>query len=161
MADGRRYIDMLEDILVKQISTLESIKDVTGTQSDIVCKEVFDNESFAETLNKKDVLIARLNELDDGFASIYNKVHAEVKDNPQAYASNIRRLQEMIRKCTDLGTEIKVMENRNKDKVEQCFSGKKQEYSAKQTAANVANKYSVTMRNVNLMGESYRFNQDK
>ena len=160
MTGEGQYIDMLKDILDKQIDTLEDILEVTKEQSRIAYGDEFDSEGFDSTLTKKDMLIIRLNEMDDGFASVYNKVRRDVRNEPDKYRDKIVVLQDMIRKCTDLGMEIKTLESRNKDKLAQCFSGKKQEYSAKQAAANVANKYSVTMRNVNLMSESYRFNKD-
>ena len=161
MADNDRYLDVLKDILEKQLKTLEEILAVTKEQSVIAGSDEFDDEKFGSTLSKKDVLIIRLNELDDGFASVYGKAGTLLKKDREKYKDKIKFLQDMIRKCTDIGMEIQTLESRNRAKIEQHFSGKKQEYSAKHTAANVANKYSVTMRNVNLMGESYRFNQDK
>ena len=159
--DEKKYIDMLESILNKQITVLEETLVITKEQSRIAETSVFDEEQFDETLSKKDVLIIRLNELDNGFASVYGRVRKSVQESPEIYRSRIIRLQELIRRCTDLGMEIQTLETRNRDKLAKCFAGKKKEYSAKQVAANVANKYNATMKNVNLMGEGYRFNQDK
>ena len=161
MADTIRYIDMLKDILQKQIVVLNAVLVITKEQSKVDSGLNFSDDDFADTLTKKDALIMRLNELDDGFVSIYNKVRRDVSGNVEQYKNDIKVLQDLIRKCTDLGMEIQTLEERNKEKIKRHFENRKQEYSAKQTAANVANKYSVTMRNVNLMGESYRFNQDK
>ncbi len=161
MDNNKQCVDMLEDVLKKQLDTLCEILKVTKEQERIASEPTFDEESFDETLSKKDVLIIRLNELDNGFASIYGRVRSEVQNNPDMYREKIAVLQGLIRQCTDLGMEIQTLENRNKDKLAKCFASKKQEYSAKHTAANVANKYSRTMKNVNLMNGGYGFNLDK
>lgn len=161
MSEEQRYIDMLVDILNKQLTTFEEVLEVTKEQGRIAGESVFDEERFDETLSRKDICIMRLNELDNGFVSVYDRVKKAVSDNPERYKTKIKELQELIRSCTDLGNEIQILENRNKDKVARCFAGKKKEYNAKQAAATVANKYNTTMKNVNIMGEGYRFNQDK
>ena len=161
MSEEQRYIDMLIDILNKQIATLCEVRDITKKQGDIANSVDFDEDAFDETLSHKDVCIIRLNELDNGFVSVYDRVKKAVKEDPSKYKDKVSKMQELIRRCTDLGNEIQTLETRNKDKIVKCFDNKKQEYSAKQTAATVAGKYNTTMRNVNLMGEGYRFNQDK
>lgn len=161
MGENQQYVVMLVDILNKQLKTLEEILEVTKQQEVIATEIPFDNDKFEDTLSRKDVLIIRLNELDDGFSSVYSKVRRVVNEYPEQYREQVVEMQNVIRRCTDIGTEIKTLEIRNRDKLTKCFAGKKQEYSAKQAAATVANKYSVTMKNVNLMGEGYRFNQDK
>jgi hypothetical protein len=59
-----------------------------------------------------------------------------------------------------LGVEIKVLEERNRDKMSKRFAGRQKEYGAQRTAANVASRYHQTMRNAQAM-ESYFFNQKK
>ncbi len=161
MSEEKHYIDMLADILNKQIQTLTEVLEITKNQSTIAAAEVFDENEFDDTLTKKDACIMRLNELDNGFVSIYERVKRIVTADPGKYRDRIKEMQELIRTCTDLGNEIQTLENRNRDKLAQCFASKKKEYNAKQTAATVAGKYNTTMKNINIMGEGYRFNQDK
>ncbi|MBR1598325.1 MAG: hypothetical protein IJ661_05325 [Lachnospiraceae bacterium] len=160
MDNERQYINMLIQILEKQSNTLSEVLLITKEQTEIANADKFDEDMFANTLSKKDVLIIRLNELDDGFASLYDKVRKQVKNNPEGYKKDINTLQELIRRCTDLGNAIQTLEIRNRDKIAECFGNKRQEYSAKQTAATVVGKYNATMRN-GLTGSGYRFNQDK
>lgn len=161
MNEEQRYIDMLIDILNKQIETLCQVRDVTKRQGEIADAKNFDEDAFGDTLSQKDVYIMRLNELDNGFVSVYDRVKKAVKVDSVKYKDKITNMQELIRQCTDLGNEIQTLEIRNKDRISKCFEYKKQEYSAKQNAATVVGKYNTTLRNVNLMGEGYRFNQDK
>lgn len=160
MEERQQYIGMLDNILDKQIATLEDILAVTKEQSLLASDERFDMDKFDETLARKDVFIMRLNELDNGFVFIYDRVRSEVKNNPEKFSKDIKRLQEKIRKCTDFGMEIQTLEARNRDKFVKCFDNKRQEYSAKQTAATVAGKYNVMMRNANYAGGNrFNFNQ--
>ncbi|MCR5701949.1 MAG: hypothetical protein K6G76_07390 [Lachnospiraceae bacterium] len=161
MAQNDNYVDILVDILSKQVSTLEDVLRITKTQEDIANATDFDEEAFDESLMRKDICIAKLNEYDNAFVSVYDRVKNAVKADTNRYADKISNIQSLIRRCTDLGNEISTLETRNKDKLAVCFSGKKQEYTARQTAATVAGKYNTTMKNANLMGEGYRFNLDK
>lgn len=161
MGEEQRYVDMLIDVLNKQVKTLEEVLEITKRQGMIASAEEFDTDGFDDTLSRKDACIMRLNELDNGFVSVYERVKRQVSEKPDQYKEKIKEMQELIRTCTDLGNEIQTLENRNREKLIKCFSGKKKEYNAKQAAATVAGKYNTTMKNVNIMGEGYRFNQDK
>ena len=161
MGEEQRYIDMLIDVLNKQVKTLQDVLEITKRQSEIAEADVFDGDEFDETLSKKDACIMRLNELDNGFVSVYERVKRQVQADPQQYKTKISDMQALIRACTDLGNEIQTLENRNREKLVRCFAGKKKEYNAKQAAATVAGKYNTTMKNVGMMSGGYRFNQDK
>lgn len=154
MEDNRRYIVMLTEILEKQLAVLEQMADITSEQERIADDTKFDEEAFEETLTKKDVLIMQFNELDNGFVSVYSRIKSELHNNGQLYKQDISGMQELIRRCTDKGNEIRTMELRNRDKLERCFAMKKKEYSAKQTAATVVGKYNQTMKNVNFMNQN-------
>lgn len=161
MSEEQRYVDILVEVLNKQIKTLQEVLEITKRQGVIAEENAFDEEAFDETLSRKDACIMRLNELDNGFVSVYERVKRQVSANPDMYRSKVKDMQELIRICTDLGNEIQTLENRNREKIVKCFAGKKKEYNAKQAAALVAGKYNTTMKNVGIMNEGYRFNQDK
>ena len=161
MDEIQHYIDMLVSVLNKQIAELKTILDITRRQCDIADADVFDEDSFGATLSEKDLAIVRLNELDNGFVSVYNKVRSVIQGSPMLYKKEVENMQILIRQCTDLGNEIRTMELRNKERIDRAFARKKQEYSVKQNVATVVGKYNNTMRNVNMMGELRRFSQDK
>ena len=160
MGDHYSYIQILVNTLQKQIETLKEILELTKEQRRIADHSDFDEAMLEETLNKKEVLIAKLNELDDGFISVYGRVRKEVKEHKELYKDELRQLQSLIKECTDLGVEIKVLEERNRDKFAQCFSGKYREYGSQRVAAEVASRYHQTMRNAQLAG-SHIFNKKK
>ena len=151
MTEQESYVQVLMRTLQKQVETLSDILETTKEQSRIADAPDFDEVMLEKTLNRKEVLIARLNELDDGFISVYERVRKQIKDNQDDYKEDIRQMQELIKRCTDLGVEIKVLESRNRDKLVQCFSNKQKEYGSQKTAATVASHYSQAMNNAKVV----------
>ena len=151
MAEHENYVQVLVKTLQKQVEALTSILEITKEQSQIADAPDFDEIMLEDTLNRKQILIAKLNELDDGFTSVYGRVRKEIQDKPDNYKEDIQKMQSLIRECTDLGVEIKVLEARNRDKLVQCFSNKQQQYGSQKTAATVASHYSQTMNNTKVV----------
>lgn len=145
MSENQNYINILLQTLEKQQATLQEVLQITKEQNQIAGKDDFEETMLEASLNQKDILIARLNELDDGFVSVYGWVRNEIADHKEQYSSELAQMQKLIKQCTDLGVEIKVLEERNKERLTQCFVGKHKQYSMKQTAATVASRYHQTM----------------
>lgn len=150
------YIDMLLQTLQKQKTTLQEVLDITRRQSELANVNLFDEEAFDETLNQKAILIARLNSLDDGFASVYGRVRSVIMEEKDTYREDVLKMQDYIKSCTDLGVEIKVLEKRNRDKLVQCFADKRKLYGAKMNAATVASKYHQTMHSGQIGSSNYK-----
>ena len=160
MGDNHNYIQILVSTLQKQVEALQEILQLTKEQRKIAENPCFDESMLEKTLNKKEVLIVKLNELDDGFVSVYGRVRKEVNEHKELYRAELQQLQNLIKECTDLGVEIKVLEERNREKLAQCFAGKHKEYGSQRTAATVASRYHKTMHNTQ-MADSYFFNKKK
>lgn len=151
MAENENYMQVLVRTLQRQAEALTDILEITKEQSRIAGAPDFDEAMLENTLNRKEILIAKLNELDDGFISVYNRVRRELQDNQDAYKEDIRQIQDLIKECTDLGVEIKVLEERNREKLVRCFANKHKQYSSQKTAASVASQYHQTMNNTKVM----------
>lgn len=141
----QNYIHLLLQTLEKQEATLQEVLQVTKEQSSIADAPEFQEQLLEKSLNQKEVLIAKLNELDDGFAAVYGRVRGIIREHPTMYRDELEQMQTYIKRCTDIGVEIKVLEERNKDKLAQCFAQKHKQYGVRQTAATVASKYHRTM----------------
>lgn len=149
------YIGMLLQTLQNQEATLQEVLAITKEQSMIANGQTFDEEAFGDTLNRKEILIARLNSLDDGFASVYGRVRSVIFQEKDSYKEDILKMQEYIKNCTDLGVEIRVLEERNRDRLMQCFSEKQKQYGSQMNAATVASKYQQTMYSGKTSGSNY------
>lgn len=147
MSQSPNYISVLKETLEKKLDTLQSILELTKQQEEISKREVYPEVEMEQILNIKEVQIARLNSLDEGFQAIYDRVKTQVKEHPDTYKNEIRELQEQIRLCTQTGNEIMVLEQRNKAKFVELFSKSKMQYSTSKTKASVAQNYVKTMTN--------------
>lgn len=160
MEDRSGYVQILVNTLQRQAEALQEVLKLTREQGQIADAPDFDERMLEDTLNRKEILIARLNELDEGFVSVYDRVRREVRENPEKYQNPLRDIQRLIKECTDLSVEIKVLEERNRNKLAQCFTEKHKEYGSQQTAASVASRYHQTMHNTRVV-DSYFFNKKK
>lgn len=141
------YVQVLIDTINKKEETLRRILDITEEQEQISKADVYDSERMEKTLNEKEIQISRLNYLDDGFQSVYDRVSSEIRSHVEDYREDILRLQDKIRVCTELGNAIRVLEERNRNRFSQLFSKTKKEYSVSRNKANVAQNYFKTMNN--------------
>lgn len=145
------YVQILIDTISKKEETLQKILEITKEQEQLSKAEVYDSERMEKTLNDKEIQISRLNYLDDGFQSVYDRVSSEIRKNVELYKKDIAILQDKIRICTELGNAIQVLEDRNRNRFAQLFSKTKKEYSVSKNKANVAQNYFKTMNNSKIM----------
>lgn len=148
---SQNYIAVLMDTLEKKKDALQNILRITHEQEKLAKAEVYQESEMEKTLNEKEIQIARINTLDEGFQSVYDRVRRDVKSQPEQYRKEIERLQELIRECTDLGNEIMVLEERNRERFGILFARSKKQYSTSKNKANVAQNYFRTMNNTKIM----------
>lgn len=150
MEDIQNYLKVLSDSLEQKKTVLTQILEVTKRQEKIAAAqaEAFSELEFSNTVNEKEVLIARLNQLDDGFLSVYNRIRQDVIDQGGLYDSEIHRMQAQIKVCVDIGNEIQVLEERNQAKMTSHFSAKQEEYKVKANMNSVAQSYHKSMSGV-------------
>lgn len=160
MDNNKKYVMVLIDTLEKQTKVLKDILEITQRQSEIAKSETFNETMLEESLNQKEILIARLNELDEGFSTVYERVRREIQGKQELYKDDLHKMQGLIKECTDLGVEIKVLEERNRERLTQCFSAKHKEYASQRTAASVASTYHKAMNNTQIV-DSFFFNKKK
>ena len=145
------YVQVLIDTINKKEETLCRILEITQEQEQISKAEEYDSDRMERTLNDKEIQIARLNHLDEGFQTVYDRIASELRNHMEDYKEDILVLQDKIRICTELGNAIRVLEDRNRNRFSQLFSRARQEYSASKNRANVAQNYFKTMNNSKIM----------
>ena len=142
------YISILIDSLKKKIEILERLKDDTMKQEELLSRDELDFDAFNKTIESKDKSLARLNELDDGFLEVYEKVAPLLKKDKESYENEITYMKELVRRVTDYSTTLTALEERNKVKLSIHLNRGKQrikdyKQSSKTVAAyykNIANK---------------------
>lgn len=149
------YVQVLIDTMEKKEETLRRILEVTRQQEEISKKETYDSDAMEKTLNEKEILISRLNYLDEGFQSVYDRISSELRNHIDRYRESLQVLQDKIRICTQVGNEIRVLEERNRSRFQVLFSQVKSEYSTSKNRASVAQNYFKTMNNSKVMDAYY------
>ncbi|MCR4720787.1 MAG: hypothetical protein K5655_03585 [Lachnospiraceae bacterium] len=142
------YISILIDSLKKKIEILERLKDDTTKQEELLSREELDFDAFNKTIESKDKSLARLNELDNGFLEVYEKVAPVLKKDKESFENEITYMKELVRRVTDYSTTLTALEERNKVKLSIHLNRGKQKIkdykqSSKTVAAyykNIANK---------------------
>lgn len=145
------YIDILAESLKKKNTILDEIRKANAEQKQILADENLTPEAFEKTLDKKADLIDELNQLDEGFEQLYEKVREELQNHMEQYADKIRLMQEEIQKITDKTVAIQTEELRNKQLIENKFSSVKQQIRKVKSSQKAVNTYYRNMMNRDVM----------
>lgn len=158
--ENKTYIQILVETLEKKRKLLEEIYSVTKEQTELLVKNSFSIEEFDETMEQKGKLINAINELDNGFSLLFEKVKEEIKGNKIKYKEEITKLQKLISIITELGVQIEALERQNKIKLQICLSQKRKEIKNSKANNKMAASYYKNMINQH-QGQSYFLDKKK
>lgn len=154
------YVNIMKESLVRKKNYLQEILELTNKQGQLATSQEFDEEAFTSIVDRKDILISNVNEIDKGFTSVYDRARSEILKDKELYKEELKCIQESIRHCVELGTAIESSELRNKSALETAFAksfrGVKQLKQSKQ----VANKYYKSMSN-GMVNDSILYDRKK
>lgn len=162
MADtkGMTYVRMMLDVLSKKEVHLSKLLELTEAQERLLKEEEFNEAEFAVIIEKKSGNLRKLEEFDDGFQSIYNRVAEEIKTNKDEYKDQILEMQALITRVTDLGVKLSALEEKNKAALELKLQGRKQNIRQFKVSKQTADKYYKNMIGMQT-GASYFMDQKK
>ena len=139
------YIVMLKDTLVQKKKVTEEILWVTLEQETALAPEFEDMERFDALMEKKEPLIAKLEQLDQGFSDIYAKVQASLTGKKDEYKAEILELQKLITEITDISVKLQALEESNRRMLEKYLLEKKQQIKMVRKNNRTASAYYKTM----------------
>ena len=141
------YVNIMQESLVRKKKYLLEILELTKKQEQLAKAKKFDEDAFGDLIDRKEILINNVEEIDKGFTSVYDRVRIEIMDEKELYHDELLNMQSLIKECVDLGMQIEALEERNRASLERAFStGFKGIKRAKQSK-QVANKYYKSMSN--------------
>ncbi len=150
------YIKMLEDSLVKKVELLQVLQSLNQEQRDILEDYETTPEELDENIEKKSDIIDRLDKMDEGFQSIYDKIKEDLAANKEEYATEIKHMQELITKIMDLSADVQAKEQQNKDIAKERFSHiRSQIRETKHGQKAVASYYASMMNNTGYEGSQF------
>lgn len=149
MENKEIYTDLLVETMEKKHHILEQIIQLTIKQGTILDQIPFVIEHFDEILDEKAELIRELNQLDQGFTMIYDRVREEVSLHKYEYQNKVLKMQELIRLMTEKSTTLQFLESSNKHKMEGAMTKKRSEIRQFKINNQSASAYYKNMMNLN------------
>lgn len=147
MKESMRYVNILRESLERKKQYLDTILEYTVEQGELAHAESFDENAFSRLVEGKEVLINNINEIDKGFTSVYDRVRSQVLDNPAEYADELKKIQQLIQQCIDLGMKIEACEQRNRGALEQALSSGLRNIRKVKQSKKIVNQYYRSMAN--------------
>ena len=140
------YLDMMADSLDKKIAILEEMERINEEQKTLFGQgDAMDDDAFDASVNRKGELIDEIDQLNDGFTALFEKVKTEIGDNKERYAEQIRTLQAKIRRVTELSNSVQTQEARNKQIADKYFNEARARLLEGKKTSGTAMKYYQTM----------------
>lgn len=153
------YLNLLEDALKKKNIVLDKLLLLTQEQETLISAGNVEEEEFLLVIDKKEEQISLINQLDEGFDQLYQRVKNELIESKDKYVTQIVALQVLIREITDKSVRLQTCEVRNRNKLEHYLQTKRKEIKDfKVNNKTVSNYY----KNMNVQQqESYFFDKKK
>lgn len=149
MENGREYLSILTESLKKKITILDEILLLNQKQLESVSGNEIDDDLFNEIIDKKDIYIKEINNLDKGFEQVYERIKSEITGNTDKFSSEIAVLKQLISQITEKSMEVQLSEKRNKQAVLKKMSEEKTKIHQIRNANKVASNYYNNMNKVN------------
>ena len=151
----KEYIAVLIQSLEKKKEILDKIIAKNKEQKILFTDEGSDPDRLEENMQEKSGLVDQLNELDEGFQQIYNRVKAMLQADKESYKEEIRTMQKLITEITEMSTTIQTQEKRNYDLAGKRFAKVKRGIRKARASNRVANQYYKNMANLNVVDSQY------
>ena len=136
------YLAMMMDSLDKKIGLLKRIEEENVRQKEALEHAgSVDVDAFDATVDVKATLIDELDQLNEGFDSLFTKVKQELDGNKDKYKPQIASMQEKIRAITELSGSIQAQEARNRALAEKAFAESRKDMVQGKKSARAALDY--------------------
>lgn len=155
MAEMSQYVEIMEEGLQKKKVLLEQIIDCNQRLEPVVQEAEMDMEQFKQLLDEKDEYVKQINQLDEGFETLYEKVREELSVNKAAYRQQILSMQQLIRTITDMTVQIQNMESKNRMAIEGQFAKKRKGIRTVKKGMDVAQNYYKSMSKLNVVESQF------
>ncbi len=154
------YVNIMKESLVRKKTYLQEILELTNKQGELAVDQELDEEAFSAIVDRKDVLISNVNEIDKGFTAVYDRVRKEILEDKELYKDELKSIQELIKWCVDLGVAIESAELRNKSALETAFAKSYRGVKQLKQSKQVVNKYYKSMSN-GMVNDSILYDRKK
>ena len=155
------YVSMMADSLKKKEEILEFLYDRTAEQEEILKSDDPDLDRFQQTIDEKGDRITQLDQLDQGFDTLFRLVEKELQENRENYREEILEVQGRIRRVSELSMKLQALEHQNNERFKGYLSRKRQEIRQFSVNDRTAANYYQNMANAHKSDQSYYLNEIK
>ncbi len=142
------YVNILIESLKEKNDVLDEIVEEDALQAKIFKSEEPDLDALRESQEKIGELARKLDKLNEGFESVYDRVRGELQNNKELYRDEILIMQELITTITGKAVKIEAEQNRNKASAERAFKNRKDSLKDQRNTVQKINVYANQMHNV-------------
>lgn len=139
------YVVMLRESLEKKVDVLRVLQIRNKEQTAILQDPNSTPDDLEKNINQKAELIERIVMLDDGFEKLFNRVKTIFDTDRETYADEIRLMQDLIRRVSDLTADVEAAEYRNKEYAKTRFATVRKEARAIKKSSDVVSSYYKSM----------------
>lgn len=143
--NDKNYINILLQDLRKKKLVLDKIIQANQKQQEALEDPNLDPNDFDVIVEEKAGLITQLEQLDDGFTQVYERVREPLQTQKEQYADEIREMQKLIRQLMERSVDIEAQEQRNKALMTQKFANVRKQVREVRSSQKVVNKYYQNM----------------
>lgn len=158
--NNQTYIKILQDTLVKKNQILDELLLLTVQQEMILDNSIMDYDKFEICISHKEILINQINDLDDGFETLYERVRVGVPDLNEDSKSLIMDMQNFIKDIMIKSTKLQALEHKNKLKFDLFLTSQKREIRTMKMNNKTSTSYYGNMSGQNL-NNSFFFDKKK
>lgn len=148
------YLQIMIESLEKKERVLDEIVKLSEEQEILLADPNLDPDDFQKYVTKKADQIEKLELLDEGFESLYEKVKEALSGDRSVYADEIRRMQQLIRHITEKSVKIQTLEAKNKRLTEQKFTAIRNQVREVRSSQKIVQQYYKSMMK-SAMNEPY------
>jgi proline dehydrogenase len=142
MNDIKIYLNILIESLDKKSEILNNILKLTNEQHQVINKEELDLDIFEKIIDKKQKLIEEIELIDSGFQSTYERIKESISNQLDLYKDEVVLIKQKITQVSEIGISIQVIEEKNKQDIENHFKRtKKKVMTFKKNRSSAANYY--------------------
>lgn len=146
-----QYLDTMIQSMDEKAECLKKLLEMTEKQSEAIQKDIPDWDAFDWLIDEKEILIERLDELDNGFQATFDHIREKLEKDKAEYKDRIAKLQEQIRQVTDQSNALITAEQRNKTLMENTSAAERKRLRQTKTNAKVATNYYNSMNRINFI----------
>ena len=146
-----QYLNSLIEGLKAKENMLDKLTALTEKQQAIVSEDKIDWNAFDAIVDEKSDIIEKLNQNDEGFTAVFDRIKDDLKPQMAKYSSYVEQIKSGIANVTNKSTSLMALEQRTKTKVENAFKRQKKEYNNSKNSSRVATNYYNAMNKMNFV----------